>query len=125
VPNLATTFGYVNASWTLRADLVAHYVCRMLSYMRETGTTQCTPVLRAGDHGMQERPWIDGFSPNYMTRVMHRFPRQGDREPWVNPQNYKRDRRMFRDDPVDDGVMTFTRRTSSGAERDMEAGVRR
>lgn len=125
VPNLATTFGYVNASWTLRADLVAHYVCRMLSYMRETGTTQCTPVLRAGDHGMQERPWIDGFSPNYMTRVMHRFPRQGDREPWVNPQNYKRDRRMFRDDPVDDGVMTFTRRSSSGAERDMEAGVRR
>lgn len=115
VPNLASTFGYVNASWTLRADLIATYVCRLLNYMRDTRTTQCTPELRESDAGMEEHPWIEGFTPNYMTRVMHLFPRQGDREPWINPQNYKRDRKMFRDDPVDDGVMRFTRGTRGAA----------
>ncbi len=58
---------------------------------------------------MPERPWIDGFSAGYMQRVMHRFPRQGDHEPWINPQNYTRDKKMFRKAPVDDGVMQFTR----------------
>ena len=126
VPNLASTFGYVNASWTLRADLIATYVCRLLNYMRDTATTQCTPVLRDSDRAMEPRPWIEGFTPNYMTRVMHMFPRQGDREPWVNPQNFKRDRKMFRDDPVDDGVMTFTRpATDGGAELVATKGGRR
>jgi monooxygenase len=109
VPNLASSFGYINASWTLRADLTCEYVCRLLNHMRATGTVQCTPRLRPSDHGMAARPWIDGFSPGYMQRVMHRFPRQGDREPWINPQDYARDRKLFRKGPVDDGVMQFTR----------------
>jgi monooxygenase len=109
VPNLASSFGYINASWTLRADLTCEYVCRILNHMRATRTLQCTPRLRPSDHGMPERPWIDGFSPGYMQRVMHRFPRQGDREPWINPQDYARDRKLFRKGPVDDGVMQFTR----------------
>lgn len=108
VPNLATSFGYVNASWTLRADLTCEYVCRLLNHMRNHGATQCTPRLRATDAGMPERPWMDIFTPNYMQRVMHLFPRQGDREPWINPQNYKKDKKMFQSSPVDDGVMTFT-----------------
>jgi cation diffusion facilitator CzcD-associated flavoprotein CzcO len=108
VPNLATSFGYVNASWTLRADLTCEYVCRLLNHMRKHGATQCTPRLRATDVGMPERPWMDIFTPNYMQRVMHLFPRQGDREPWINPQNYKKDKKMFQSSPVDDGVMTFT-----------------
>jgi monooxygenase len=89
VPNLVSSFGYVNASWTLRSDLTCQYVCRLLNHMSETGTTRCTPTLRDADKGMPERPWIDEFTPNYMKRVMHLFPRQGDREPWVNPQNYR------------------------------------
>lgn len=105
VPNLVSSFGYVNASWTLRSDLTCQYVCRLLNHMSETGTTRCTPTLRDSDAGMPERPWIDEFTPNYMKRVMHLFPRQGDREPWVNPQNYKADRKMFLDEPVNDGVM--------------------
>lgn len=109
IPNLASSFGYVNASWTLRADLTCEYVCRLLNHMSETRTVQCTPRLRGSDSSMPERPWIDGFTPNYMKRVMHLFPRQGDREPWINPQNYGRDKNMFRNGPVDDGVMTFTR----------------
>ena len=88
IPNLASSFGYINASWTLRADLICEYVCRLLNHMAETGTVQCTPRLRPSDRSMPERPWIDGFSAGYMQRVMHRFPQQGDREPWINPQNY-------------------------------------
>ncbi|MEZ5250883.1 MAG: NAD(P)/FAD-dependent oxidoreductase [Ilumatobacteraceae bacterium] len=90
VPNLVSTFGYINASWTLRADLTSEYVCRLLNHLRDTGTVQCTPRLRPSDANMPERPWIDDFSAGYMQRVMHRFPKQGDREPWINPQSYRR-----------------------------------
>jgi len=107
VPNLASSFGYINASWTLRADLTCEYVCRLLNHMDKTGTDVCTPRLRESDAGMPERPWIDNFSAGYMERVMHQFPKQGDREPWINPQNYKRDKKMFRDSPIVDGVMIF------------------
>lgn len=107
VPNLASSFGYINASWTLRADLTCEYVCRTINHMDATNTSICTPMLRESDRDMPERPWIDDFSAGYMQRVMHLLPRQGDREPWINPQNYKRDKKMFRDSPVDDGVMVF------------------
>ena len=109
VPNLASSFGYINASWTLRADLICEYVCRLLNHMDETGTVQCTPRLRASDAGMPERPWIENFTSGYMQRMMHRFPKQGDREPWINPQNYRRDKKMFKKSPVADGVMRFGR----------------
>ena len=109
VPNLASSFGYINASWTLRADLICSYVCRLLNHMRDTGTRQCTPRLRESDRSMPERPWIVDFSSGYMQRTMHKFPRQGDREPWINPQNYTKDKKMFLKAPVDDGVMQFTR----------------
>jgi cation diffusion facilitator CzcD-associated flavoprotein CzcO len=109
VPNLVSTFGYINASWTLRADLTCEYVCRLLNHMRATGTDQCTPRLRPSDADMPERPWIDDFSAGYMQRAMHLMPRQGDREPWINPQDYKRDKALFRRSALDDGVMQFTR----------------
>jgi monooxygenase len=109
VPNLVSTFGYINASWTLRADLTCEYVCRLLNHMRATATDQCTPRLRASDADMPERPWIDNFSAGYMQRAMHLMPRQGDREPWINPQDYKRDKALFRRSALDDGVMQFTR----------------
>jgi hypothetical protein len=57
---------------------------------------------------MPSRPWIDGFSSGYMQRVMHLMPTQGDREPWINPQNYDKDKKMFREGRLDDGVMQFT-----------------
>ena len=108
VPNLMTTFGYVNASWTLRADLNAAYLCRLLNHMRETGTTQCTPRLRPTDHDMVPRPFIDDFPAGYIRRAMHLLPSQGDREPWLNTQNYLRDRKFIGRQPVDDDVMEFT-----------------
>ena len=112
IPNLASTFGYINASWTLRSDLTAEYVCRLLNHMRKKGVVQCTPRLREQDHNMKERPWIDGFSSGYMQRMMHRMPRQGDHEPWVNPQNYRRDKKMFKHSPIDDGVMQFSKQSA-------------
>jgi cation diffusion facilitator CzcD-associated flavoprotein CzcO len=108
VPNLASTFGYVNASWTLRADLIARYVCRLLNHMDETGTQICTPRLRASDGSMQLRPLLDHLTSGYVQRAADRYPKQGDREPWINPQDYAKDKKMFRRSPVDDGVMRFT-----------------
>jgi cation diffusion facilitator CzcD-associated flavoprotein CzcO len=126
VPNLASTFGYVNASWTLRADLIAHYVCRLLNHMTATGTTICTPRLRPSDRSMQPHPMLDQLTSGYIRRVADRFPMAGDREPWVNPQDYRTDRSMFRKAPVDDGVMQFTAPTSrlgSDPNRDMRQPV--
>ncbi|MEY3362188.1 MAG: hypothetical protein RL531_1907 [Actinomycetota bacterium] len=107
VPNLASSFGYINASWTLRTDLICEYVCRLLNHMESIGATECTPRLRPGDATMTPRRWIEGFTPGYMNRYMDRMPKQGDREPWINPQDYQHDRRLFRKSHVDDGVMRF------------------
>ncbi len=109
VPNLVSTFGYINASWTLRADLVSTYVCKLLNHMKATGTTRATPRLRPEDRNMTPRPWIEDFSAGYMERVMDRMPKQGDREPWTNPQRYELEKKIIGKKPVDDGVMTFTR----------------
>ena len=107
VPNMISTFGYINASWTLRADLVAQFACRVLDHMRTGDYASCTPRLRATDADMPARPYLTGFSSGYLTRVMHRLPRQGDREPWLNPQDYLGDRERFLEAPLDDGVLDF------------------
>jgi cation diffusion facilitator CzcD-associated flavoprotein CzcO len=107
VPNMAQTFGYINASWTLRADLTAEYVCRILNHMDELGMRQCTALLREEDRGMEARPWIENFSAGYIQRKMHLFPKQGDRLPWLNTQNYSLDRKLIRRASVEDGVLQF------------------
>ena len=109
VPNLASTFGYINASWTLRVDITCDYVCRVLNHMRSTGNNICVPRLRPEDLDMPKRPWIDDFSAGYMQRMMPLLPKQGDREPWRNTQNYLEEKKKFRKQPVDDGVMHFER----------------
>lgn len=114
VPNLVSTFGYINASWTLRADLTAEWVCRVLNKMKASGTTCAVPVLPEALQSMPPRKWIDDFPAGYMERVMHLFPRQGDREPWINPQNYRKDRKMFLQGDLDDGALQF--RTPAAAE---------
>jgi cation diffusion facilitator CzcD-associated flavoprotein CzcO len=107
VPNLVSTFGYVNASWTLRADLIAEYFCRLINHMDAVGARQCTPRLRDEDRAMPKRPYIIGFSSGYIQRVLDKLPKQGDREPWTNPQNYSRDRLMFRQGNLEDGALVF------------------
>ncbi len=107
VPNLVSSFGYINASWTLRSDLTCGFVCRVLNHLRDTGTEVVTPTLRPGDESMERRDWIEDFSAGYMQRMMSALPMQGDREPWINPQNYRRDRRLIAKQPLDDGVLVF------------------
>ncbi len=112
VPNLVQTFGYINASWTLRADLTARYVCRLLNRMAKRGVRQCTPRLREQDREMPRRPWIDDFSAGYMQRSMHLFPRQGDRQPWRHAQDYAIDKKLTRA-PIEDGVLVLDNRAGS------------
>jgi cation diffusion facilitator CzcD-associated flavoprotein CzcO len=109
VPNLVSTFGYINASWTLRADLTSTFVCRLLQHMRATGTDRVTPRLRPGEERMVRRPWIEDFSAGYMQRMMPMLPKQGDREPWTNPQRLSTDRKALKREPLDDGVLIFER----------------
>jgi len=109
IPNLISTCGYINASWTLRADLVSAYGCRLLNQLRTTGTRSCTPTLRAEDQAMTPRPWIDNFSSGYMQRMMPMMPKQGDKAPWLNTQRFREDRELLGKGPVDDGVMIFSR----------------
>jgi len=105
VPNMASSFGYINASWTLRADITCQWVCRLLNHMTESGMTQATPRLRPEDADMPERPFIDDFSAGYMARMMPLLPRQGDREPWINTQSHRADKKFIAKAPIVDGVM--------------------
>ncbi len=105
VPNLASSFGYTNASWTLKCDLTCKYVCRVLNHMERLGWKQCTP--RNTDPGLVAEPWLD-FSSGYVQRSVGKLPKQGSRAPWRLYQNYARDIVSLRFGAVDDGVMEFS-----------------
>jgi cation diffusion facilitator CzcD-associated flavoprotein CzcO len=107
VPNMVSSFGFVNASWTLRADITCDFVCRLLNHMRDTGADYCVPRLRPSDADMPQRPWIDDFSAGYMQRIMPAMPKQGDRAPWLNTQRYKQDVKLISKAPIADDVMQF------------------
>ena len=116
IPNMIQTFGYINASWTLRADLIAHWATRVIKHMQEKGYSKFTPrIPQQLANAMPKRLWIDDFSAGYMQRVLHLFPKQGDQHPWVNPQNFRKDRRMFRDEPLEDGALIFEKSASGAA----------
>ena len=104
VPNLVSAFGYTNASWTLKCDLTAEYVCRLLKHMDQHGYAQCTP--RINDPDFTTDPAID-FTSGYVLRALHTLPRQGSKPPWRLHQNYVKDLSMFRFCRVDDGTMEF------------------
>ncbi len=101
VPNLALALGYTNASWTLKADLVAEYICRLLHHMDATGAAICTP--RRPDSSLATEPILD-LKAGYVLRSIERLPRQGARPPWRLHQNYFRDLRLLRRGPVDDAI---------------------
>jgi monooxygenase len=106
VPNMALTIGYSNASWTLKADLTAEYVCRLLNHMREHGYQACMPADE--DPGMLREPLLN-LASGYVLRSIEEFPSQGSKRPWRMHQNYALDRLDFRLSPVEDGVMRFSR----------------
>lgn len=104
VPNLAVTFGYTNASWTLKADITSEYVCRLLNHMDAGGYTHAVPYLRAMPN--ETEPFVD-FSSGYFDRAMDQFPRQHTELPWRLNMNYTLDRKILKHQPVADGVMQF------------------
>ena len=106
VPNFAVVSGYTNASWTLKADLVCEYVCRLLDHMSRNGLRQCTP--RLDDPAMERLPWMD-FSSGYIQRAIDKFPKQGTRRPWRLYQNYAMDLMSLRYGSVRDKAMVFSR----------------
>jgi len=115
VPNLVSTFGYINASWTLKADLTSEFACRVIRHMDESGTRICVPRFRNEDRHMPARDWIEGFSSGYIQRKMYLLPKQGDRSPWLNTQNYLLDRELIRNGPIEDGVLCFSNRHARSA----------
>jgi len=109
IPNLAWVFGYFRASWTLRADLIADFVCRLLGHMDERGVTMVVPTLRPEDADMALRPWVDpeDFNPGYLSRSLHLLPKQGDREPWLHSQDHAAERVALPAVDLDDGTLAF------------------
>jgi monooxygenase len=118
IPNLAFAIGYTNASWTLKCDLAAGYVCRLLNHMDHHGYSTCTP--RINDQEIEEEPVID-FNSGYILRALDSLPRQGSKTPWRLHQNYVRDLSLMRYGRVEDGAMEF-KKSAPGRHR-AEAGV--
>src|SRR5207245_1586518 len=111
LPNLALTLGYTNASWTLKGDLVAEYVCRLLDHLKRHGYSSCTP-LEPGP-GVTREPFLD-LKSGYVLRAIEQLPKQGGRAPWRLNQNYPLDVRMLRYGPLEDEGIEFTRAGAGG-----------
>jgi len=90
IPNFAVMFGYLRTSWTMRVDLIADYLCRLINHMDKNGVQMVVPRLRPQDQQMPRNRWIaaEEFNPGYMQRGIHLMPASGDREPWKFSPNY-------------------------------------
>lgn len=113
VPNFAMVIGYTNASWTLKADLVNRYVCRLLDHLDAHGYASATPVAPPEGGGA---PFLD-LTSGYVQRGLTGLPQQGRRAPWRLHQNYLRDVAMMRRGPLEDEGMTFQPRVPATADR--------
>jgi cation diffusion facilitator CzcD-associated flavoprotein CzcO len=105
VPNFAFTIGYTNASWTLKADLVAEYACRLLTHMERRGYRRCVPV--ADDPRVRPQPLLD-FAAGYVQRSIHLFPKGGSRAPWRLGMNYAQDVVTLRHGGLEDDALRFS-----------------
>jgi cation diffusion facilitator CzcD-associated flavoprotein CzcO len=109
VPNMAWVFGYFRASWTLRADMIGDFVCRLLNHMDELGVGRVTPALRAADADMSILSWIDpeNFNPGYLMRSMHLLPQRGDKPEWQHSQDYWFEKDVLPNADLDDGCLVY------------------
>ncbi len=109
VPNLVWVFGYFRASWTLRADMVADFVMRLLRQMEAKGSSRVEVALRPQDQDMTLGPWIDpeNFNPGYLTRDMHLLPKSGDKTEWRHSQDYINERDEFPLIDLDDKAFVY------------------
>jgi cation diffusion facilitator CzcD-associated flavoprotein CzcO len=109
IPNMAWVFGYFRASWTLRTDLVADFVCRMLSHMKQKGAKKVVPALRPQEDNMPLHSWIDpeNFNPGYLMRDMHLLPKRGDKPEWQHSQDYWAEKDEFPAIDLDDPAFVY------------------
>lgn len=121
LPNLAVVFGYLNASWTLRADINSDFVCRVLDLTKRMGVDIAIPVLPE-NHGLEEDDIFD-FSSGYIQRGKAIMPKNAVNYPWRLNQEYVLDRKRMASDPVDDGIMVFRRKGANArtSEEKLEA----
>jgi monooxygenase len=104
IPNLSCAFGYTNASWTLKADLTAEYICRLLNHMDAIGASSCTP--RRNDPEVRDEPWLN-FTSGYVQRSLAMFPKQGSKRPFRLYQNYLLDLLALRFGDLADSALEF------------------
>ncbi|MBH1987129.1 MAG: NAD(P)/FAD-dependent oxidoreductase [Burkholderiales bacterium] len=112
IPNFSNTLGYTNASWTLKADLIAEYVCRLLKHMDQTGTR--IAVAERNDPNVKPAPLLD-MTSGYVARAEAHLPKGADRAPWKLYQNYAMDMDQLHNGKLEDGVMTFRKPSAAGA----------
>ncbi|MFI2809735.1 flavin-containing monooxygenase [Microbulbifer sp. JSM ZJ756] len=105
VPNMGWVFGYTNAAWTLKADLSADYLCRLLNHMRREQQAVFMPVDREGCK--EHESVMAALKSGYVQRADHLLPRQGTRYPWRLMNDYERDRKILLESPIDDGILNF------------------
>ena len=109
VPNLVWIYGYFRQAWTLRADLVADFVCRLLRHMQRRGAHKVEVALRPTEAGMSLGPWVDAgnFNPGYLQRAVHLWPKSGDTPEWQHTQDYAADQKSFPAIDLDDAVFVY------------------
>jgi cation diffusion facilitator CzcD-associated flavoprotein CzcO len=109
IPNMAWVFGYFRTSWTMRSDLIADFVCRLLNHMDTKGAHVVTPKLRNEDSNMPALPWVDpeNFNPGYLLRSLHLMPKQGDHAPWVFKQDYYTEKDELPVCDLEDGALVY------------------
>lgn len=119
IPNLSMVIVYSNASATLRSEIVAHWVCRVLRHMDETGSKTVVPIMPEGMQ-MSEEPLLN-LQAGYLLRSLHLMPRNGPARPWRLDHDYLLDRKEMRTLPIDDGNLVFSSHASLGQTRTLEA----
>jgi cation diffusion facilitator CzcD-associated flavoprotein CzcO len=109
VPNMAWVFGYLRASWTLRTELIADFVCRLLNHMSEKGAQRVEVGLRREEHNMPLGPWIDpeSFNASYIMRGLATLPQSGDKPEWRHTQDYWNEKDDFPAIDLDDEVFRY------------------
>ena len=109
VPNMAMIIGYINASWTLKVDIAAEYICRLINYMDKNGYDE---VIAQGDQTeLMEDTVMGSLSSGYIARAADVMPKQGKHAPWNVTNNYLADRKILKNARFDDGVLKFEKRT--------------
>lgn len=109
VPNMAWIYGYGHYSWTLRADLIGEFVCRLLRHLEERGAKSIAPTLRPEDRDMPLQPWVDTeyLNPGYLLRSLDRLPRSGDKPEWQHSQDYLYESKAIPAIDLDDPIFSY------------------